>query len=289
MPSRIEIAKPDIVDVFEASPQKVHSKKELGLILAANRGEWRLAHGTTTEDFVRFLLSKTKLNIIKLSSTQYPNIHRYSWGEASPFEIGLSVRGDSYLSHGTAVFLHSLTDQFPRTIYVNREQGAKARSHLTSQENINRAFSRPQRRSRYIMKYREWQYVLLSGKDTGRLEVVSMEGPENEPLEVTGLERTLIDIAVRPAYAGGIYQVLTAYESSKKRMSVNTLTATLKRLDYLYPYHQAIGFYMERAGYEPARYKRLRKLGLKFDFYLAHDIREKAYNPEWRLFYPKGF
>ncbi len=289
MPSRTEIAKPDIVDVFEASPQKVYSKKELGLILAANRGEWRLAHVTTTEDFVRFLLSKTKLNIIKLSSTQYPNIHRYCWGEASPFEIGLSVRSDSYLSHGTAVFLHSLTDQIPRTIYVNREQGAKARSHLTSQENINRAFSRPQRLSRYIMSYREWQYVLLSGKDTGRLEVVSMEGPENEPLEVTSLERTLIDIVVRPAYAGGIYQVLAAYESSKKRMSVNTLTATLKRLDYLYPYHQAIGFYMERAGYEPTRYERLRKLGLKFDFYLAHDIREKAYDREWRLFYPKGF
>jgi hypothetical protein len=46
---------------------------------------------------------------------------------------------------------------------------------------------------------------------------------------------------------------------------------------------------MQRAGYEERQYSRLRKLGLDFDFYLAHDIRDKAYDSDWRLFYPKGF
>ena len=67
------------------------------------------------------------------------------------------------------------------------------------------------------------------------------------------------------------------------------MIAMLKKLDYVYPYHQAAGFYMQLAGYDPSRYERLKKLGLKNDFYLAHDIRDRAYSDEWRLFYPKGF
>lgn len=288
-PSRLTIAKPDIVKLFTSATKTVYSNRELAVTLAQNRDFWRLTQRTTVDQFIEFLLGKGGLRLIELKS-QFGNIVRFAWGEPSRFEIGISIRPRPYLSHGTAVFLHGLNEQLPTTIHVNQEQSPKPRptSSLT-QEALSRAFSNEQRRSKYIYRYKDWQYQIISGKDTGHLEVGKLKGPAGEDLPVTNLERTLIDIAVRPEYAGGVYQVLEAYKSAKDKVSVSTLIATLKKLDYIYPYHQAIGFYMQRAGYDESRYGRLWKLPTSFDFYLTYGLREKEYDHYWRLFYPKGF
>lgn len=286
--SRLQIAKKDISAFFEKSNQRVFSVRDLEVIVAENRLRWHLPQSSRVSDFIEFLLDNTRLRLVDLRSDYYGEVHRYVWGEVSPYELALSIRSKSYLSHGTAVFLHGLTDQIPKTIYVNREQSAKPSSGRLSQEALDRAFSNKQRRSNLVYKHGEWQILVVSGKQTGRLEVGERSLSSGISLPVTNLERTLIDVVVRPDYAGGVYQVLEAFRSAKERVSVNVLSATLKKLGYLYPYNQAIGFYMERAGYETQRWVRLRKPDPEFDFYLAHGIRDREYDKDWKLFFPKG-
>lgn len=289
MPTRLQIALPDIRALFDQNEQVVYRESDIAHLLAAEKRGWRLAKNTTAQSFIKDLLHKTKLKKIELTSNGYSKITRYVWRMATPYQIGLSLKTDSYLSHGTAVFLHGLNDQIPKTIYVNKEQSPKPVSSAPlTQESIKRAFANRQRTSRYIFSYDEHRYVLLSGKHTERLEVAEVTGPSGELLDATKIERTLVDITVRPSYAGGVYQVLAAYEGAKDRVSINTLIAVLRQLDYKYPYHQAIGFYMKRAGYSRDKIARLRKFGLRFDFYLDYSMSNVAYDEEWRLFYPKG-
>ncbi len=249
----------------------------------------------TSAEFIGFLLAESKLQHIEVRPVNHPDARvwtRYSWGEVSPFLLGASYGKGAYLSHGTAIFLHALTDQLPNLIYVNKEQSPKrgVSENKLQQYAIDRAFKgNKQRRSQFEYAYGKERFLILSGKNTGRLEVGSITLEDGSTVPVTKLERTLIDIVVRPAYAGGVYMILEAFRRAQPFVSAGTLVATLKKLDYVYPYHQAIGFYMQRAGYKPEQYERLRRLGLNYDFYLANDLRDLKYDPAWRLHYPKGF
>lgn len=288
----MQAAQKEIVAYFEADPRKVFTIGSLSSILFKQEREWRLAANTTVDRFIRFLLEATAMRMISIASTGVISSHAdrlFVWANASPFAIAAMLAPKAYLSHGTAVFLHALTDQLPSTICVSREQSPQySKTGVLEQEAIDKAFRQPERLSNALFSYEGFRFVLLQGKNTGRLEVGTIEW-DQERLPVTKLERTLIDIVVRPAYAGGVYQVLEAYRRAQSEVSAAILLATLKKLDYAYPYHQAIGFYMQRAGYAPQQYERLRELGLNYDFYLAHDLRDLAYDPEWRLHYPKGF
>lgn len=285
------------LQLFEELPKRVFTRAELTQLLYANSDRLDAPRTLSTTRFITFLEEQGSLKHIeinpapreKTTDTVYKSFKRYVWGIASPLEMALSLRSGSYLTHASAVFLHALTDQLPKTAYANKEQSPKPSGGSLTQQAIDRAFANQPRTSNYVFEYDQNRLVLLSGKNTGRLEVVTTSGANGELFDVTGLERTLIDITVRPVYAGGPFEVLKAFEGAKDRVSVGTLIATLRRLEYLYPYHQAIGFYMERAGYRSALLDRIASLGIEYSFYLTNRMPEKKHDSRWRIYYPEGF
>jgi hypothetical protein len=239
--------------------------------------------------FIDLLLKETKMAQVTLRSSDYDDIVRYVWGkETVPIMLALSIKRAAYCSHGTAMYLHGLGGH-EQTIFVNSEQSAKDPSDLDlTQEAIDRAFRNRQRTSKLVYRYRTARITVLNGKHTGRLGVERLKMPSGEEVDATSLERTLVDIVVRPAYAGGVSSVIEAFGRAHGRISTEAVLRLLKKLNHAYPYHQAIGFYMKRSGYSEADLQRLKAMGTPFHFYVGHGLKPLDFDPDFKVYFPKS-
>jgi predicted transcriptional regulator of viral defense system len=205
----------------------------------------------------------------------------------------MSVKPDCHFSHYTAIRLHDLTEQDPKVIYINFEQQLAATGGDLAQDRVDAAFRHSPRASTNFIDIQGYRVFLLNGRRTEYLGIESRPLPSAAntfQIRLTDVERTLIDATVRPFYCGGVSEVLKAYRLASPRVSTNRIAALLKRLDYVYPYHQAVGFYLQRSGaYSEDAIRAFHgKFSYEFDFYLTYQMASTDYDPHWRLHFPKG-
>lgn len=289
MRSRLTSAKKEIVAFFNSLTNPVLKHAEIGRILEANREEWKLTAGLTLNEFIDYLIKNSELRKVHVKLPHRPET-LYPWGVVTTFCLASNLKKNGYLSHYTAMQMHELTDQSPEIIYVNHEQRPQPKPQgPLVQSAVDRAFNGKQRESKNVATLGRRKVCVLNGKNTGRYGVEELKDRDGHPVQVTSLERTLIDIVVRPVYAGGVSEVIEAYRRASEKVQVNKLLATLRKVDYKYPYQQAIGFYMERCGSYPE--KRLAMFEMdrpEIDFYLTYRMQDMEYSSRWHIYYPAG-
>jgi len=296
-PSKLQLLerakKQIIIDIESYSRElnkRVFSEAEINSLLVLYQRDQVLYATTRLKDFIDFLIDQKiliKINIeVPFGSGK---TKKYALGDVSELEIALAIQSGSYLSHYSSMYLHELIENIPQVVYANKEQSRKPRygSDL-SQESLDRAFARPMRKTKQIAQYDRFKIFLINGKNTGNLGVIDHD-LNGITIRITGLERTLVDAVVRPDYAGGVEEVLKAFTAAKGRVSVNKMLAILKKMDYMYPYHQVVGFYLERAGYKENVLQLVEELGIEFNFYLTYQITDKVLNDRWKLYVPRRF
>ena len=285
--SRIDLAA--INEYFNTSAKTTYSAGSLVDIFRANRRAWNLPRSVGDDVLLQILVQRTNLTELVLRSENYPAIFRYTWGPPQPLSVALSIRPTGYFSHGTAMWIHSIGGT-TNEIFVNREQSHKTSDPKTlSQDAIDLAFRNHQRHSKLIYTLEtSMSITVLSGKNSKQLEVGNAKAPSGEIVKVTSLERTLVDITVRPAYAGGVPQIIEAFRLVRGKVSISRVLDILQKLDYSYPYHQPIGFYLKRSAYPDADLDLARNMGIKVNFYADYAIKDPAYDSEFRTYYPKS-
>lgn len=294
-PKILDSAYSQIADFFESFDKRAFTERKLKEIIYDYWERWQLGASRNASRVISYLEEKGDLKGHVIQEQQQGNalsryVRIYSWRTEDEYTIISALKNNSYFSYYTALFFHQLTLQIPKTYYINFERSPSTsidRQSVLTQKAIDAAFASKQRKSQLEFAWKDKKIVITNGKYNGKLGVMEQRN-ETQAFQYTDLERTLIDASVRPAYTGGVFEVLEAYRKAKDRIDVDKLAHYLEELDYTYPYHQVLGFYLQHAHYGESDLKNFRKKP-EHKFYLTYNIRNPRFSEEWSLYYPKGF
>lgn len=281
-----------IADYFQNTNIQAFTTFDLLNIFEKNRDIWKIASYRNAKHFFKYLENSGILKLKILTHQSTGSVKTIlSKSNASYYDIALTIKKDGYLSNYTAMSIHQLTLQIPKSIYVSFMKSGTLKNNSStvtlSQDSIDQAFAKPQRITSEVYKSEIDNYRIVFVQKGYLEKEIGLES--NQGITYTDLERTLIDIVLRPAYSGGVFEILEAYVNAREVADTDKLYNYLNQLNYAYPYHQLIGFYLEKAKYEEKRYLKFYKKVGDFKFYLTYNISNKQYDEKWKYIFLKVF
>jgi hypothetical protein len=271
---------------------KAYTTFDLTKIFQDKRDEWNIADYRNQYHFMKYLEDSNILKNIKLKHQSSAVIKQiYEEPDATLFNIALTIKKDGYLSNYTAMQIHQLTLQIPKSIYVSYGKGHSYpidRNDIKlEQSSIDLAFSKAQRitSESYKSELDNTRFYFIQKAYIEQNVGITFQNGYYH----TDLERTLIDIAIRPAYSGGVFEVLEAFEIARDIVDIEKINEYLEKLNYIYPYHQLIGFYMDKAGYNKKIIDDIFLKNIVYNFYLTYNMSNKEFDTKWKIYFPKGF
>lgn len=287
MISKLQKKVPVIKDIIERSNYKVLSKLELERVVSEVNDVWGLK-SISRNDIKKFIVKQNFLKEDYIESEGSDSFEIYYLPDSNIdfFDIASSRSRLSYFSHYSAIYIHNLTLQIPKQIYLTLERKKiELNSNSLEQHSIDKVFSKPPRITSNKRNYKNFDINFINGQYQNLIGITRFR----DQYSVSDMERTLIDISVRPFYSGGVTQVLEAFVNAKDLLDTDKLYQYYSHMNYTYPYHQVIGFYLEKAGYSEKSYLKLLELNRSnLKFYLTYNILHKEYSKKWNLYYPKG-
>ena len=271
------------------SKKAIYSLIDLEQLLAHLKQQNLAGFRSSVEDLLDTLEAHGFVfNTITITSPSVTPITRYCLGKVDDLALLQSLSPYGYFSHGTALHLQGLSQSLSADLYLTLEQYQQKenKTKMLEQTHIDAAFEKPQRSSSVQYHWHGYTLHLLHKKTTRLAQGIEKTGMNK--YTITNLERTLLDATTRPAYVGGVEMVLEAYIKAKGKLDTEKLFRYYKQAKFIYPYHQAIGFYLTRAGYPEKQISPFTTLPRLYQFYLDYGMKEKKFDPSWQIHYPKN-
>jgi len=259
-----------------------YSSKELRLLMNRLKYDGYISQSLNFNTFYNRLVENgLKQEIVTINEN---NIVRYFFNNnLDIFKKSLALQKGSFLSMSTALNYQGLSTFSDNFIYISKEQPVKnielGNDSLT-QEKINSAFKKDYRRTKSFGKIEGKFVVLLSPKYSANYGVIKYND-----IMVSSINRALIEMIVNIQYFKSSSKIIETFRPIKDKIMLEKVYSILEHFNFIYPYYQCIGFYLEKIGFNKNELMNFTNKISVFDFYTEKNLDTYKYDKFWRMYY----
>lgn len=207
---------------------------------------------------------------------------KYSFeNELDAYELAFSFKKNCFFSMSTSLNLQGYSNYRNNFIFVSSELSEKTRHDDTAltQEDIDKAFAKPYRRTHSVGKYKDINIVFLSPKHTNNYSVI------NKQWSMSSINRAFVEMIINVQYFRNSLEVIDTFIPLKQKIDINEVFDIVNEFDLIYPYFQCVGYYLEHIGFAKDELIKFKDEVSNLNFYTDKNQDKYQYNDYWNMYY----
>jgi hypothetical protein len=271
-----------------AKSKKFYTYRDLQILLENLKRDSLVAQSLKFDSFFSRVIQKDlHKESIHLDSQVVPqDLTRYYFGDTNTeFDKALMYKKDSFLSLSTSLNFQGLSTIQDNIIYTSSELNDKSKYSkpiTLTQQDIDNSYSKEARKTKSYAEYGDKFLVLLTPKYSNKIEVIEYNG-----IPVSSINRALVEIIVNSQYYKSTQEIINIFKPIKKYIDLEKVNNVLIGFNYIYPFHQCVGFFLEQIGFKREELGIFHKYVDTLVFYTRKQLLEYRYDDYWKIRFNK--
>ena len=166
--------------------------------------------------------------------------------EFNIYDFVYSLERNGFFSMFTSLNIQGFTNFRDNFIFISKErmQRVNFSSKNITQEAIDKAFSNKPRKTKAYNTIYNYNIVMLESNNTQGVGIINYNG-----YKVSSINRAFVEIISNIQYSKTPYDVIWEFRQLKDKLDINEIFKIIEKFDFIYPYYQLAGYYLEKIGF----------------------------------------
>ena len=166
--------------------------------------------------------------------------------EFNIYDFVYSLERNGFFSMFTSLNIQGFTNFRENFIFISKErmQRVNFSSKNITQEAIDKAFSNKPRKTKAYNTIYNYNIVMLESNNTQGVGIINYNG-----YKVSSINRAFVEIISNIQYSKTPYDVIGEFRQLNDKLDINEIFKIIEKFDFIYPYYQLAGYYLEKIGF----------------------------------------
>lgn len=166
--------------------------------------------------------------------------------EFNIYDFVYSLEKNGFFSMFTSLNIQGLTNFRDNFIFISKERMKRVnfKSKDITQEAIDKAFTNKPRRTKAYATIYNYNIVILESNNTQEIGIIKYKG-----YKISSINRAFVEIISNIQYSKTPDDVIYEFKNLKDKLDINEIFNIIEKFDFVYPYYQLAGYYLEKIGF----------------------------------------